>query len=41
MPNVIGNLLFQNLKKFQNELLKAVLITFDINKIRIRILPLK
>lgn len=40
MPNFIGDLVIYSLRKFQKELFEGVLITFDVSKVRIRILPI-
>lgn len=41
MPNLIGDLVINCLSKYSSELLDGVLFTFDVNKVRIRMLPIK
>ena len=40
MPDIIGDLVINNLKKFNKELFEGALITFDVSKVRARILPI-
>ncbi len=40
MPNIIGDLIIHNLKKFNIELFEGVLLTFDVSKVRSRILQI-
>ncbi len=41
LPEAIGNLVINALKKFQNELEKGVILTIDPFRARVRILPIR
>jgi predicted nuclease of predicted toxin-antitoxin system len=41
LPEAIGELVVDSLRRFQNELVKGAIITIDPSRARIRILPLR
>jgi len=41
LPEAIGNLVMNAIRKFQSELEKGVILTIDPHRARVRILPLK